>query len=89
MILRTIDRTTCVAIPTTALTVLTLLAGPSPASAAPCSQWGFAGNTALKQSNGWTTFFTATGARALGATEAVSKSGHMKGTVDGAGHPPR
>ena len=81
--LNTKQQTLCAA-SATAISVAALLMSPAVAHAYPCSQWAFSGATTLKQSNGWRLFFDSTSPRALGAAEAVSKGGHMKGTVDGA-----
>ena len=44
------------------------------ASAGPCTQWGFAGQTQFNQSNGWTLFFESTGAKAQGRASAVGSA---------------
>lgn len=77
----------------TALTAVGLLAPSPPAQARPmsplplapaCSQWGFPGDFSLKQSNGDTVHFTATGPVASGLAAATGGSrGPFTGNVNG------
>jgi hypothetical protein len=75
----------------TAITAVGFLTVSPPAQAHPmlplapaCSQWGFPGNFALKQSNGDTVAFNATGQLAGGpATATGGGNGPLQGSVSG------
>jgi hypothetical protein len=62
-----------------------LLTGPAPAQAAPCSQWGFNGETELRQANEWDVSFTSTGAAASGSAlaRAQSTGDYLTGNITG------
>jgi hypothetical protein len=76
-------RSTLLTAAATATGVIVGLTSPAAAHAYPCGQWAFSGPTTLRQSNGWRLYFDSTSPRALGAAEAVSRGGHMKGTIEG------
>jgi hypothetical protein len=61
-----------------ATTLMGFLVVPPPAHAAPCSQWGFNGQTTFQQSDGWQLRFTSTGSSAQGPAQALD--GHFPDT---------
>ncbi|GFG53419.1 hypothetical protein CQY20_12235 [Mycolicibacterium agri] len=73
-----------IAVASSAIGALSLLA-PPPAQALPrCNQFGFPGDVLLRQTNGWSVAFSSTGTTASGPAHATGDSGAtMDGTVSG------
>jgi hypothetical protein len=68
---------------TTALSAM-LLTVPAPAQADPCTQYGFIGDVAIRQSNGYRLEFSSTGPAATGRATATGANGAtMGGNISG------